>query len=66
MDVDLLFLSRDLSPPRDDVRRGIEAQDGVRLRMHRVVGTPRPDDPNRWETIARRGTRGSGWGRRPG
>jgi Glycosyl transferase family 2 len=53
MDVDLLFLSRDLSPPRDDVRRGIEAQEGVRLRVHRVVGTPRPEDPNRWETIAR-------------
>jgi hypothetical protein len=53
MDVELLFLSRDLSPPREDVRRGIEAQDGVRLHLHRVVGTPHPEDPNRWETIAR-------------
>ena len=66
MDVHLLFLSRDLSPPREDVRRGIEAQAGVRLRVHRVVGTPGPDDPNRWETIALRGTRGSGWGRLAG
>lgn len=51
--VDLIFLSRDLSPPRADVGRGIDIQDGVSIRMHRVVGVPRPGDPNRWETIAR-------------
>jgi hypothetical protein len=65
MDVDLLFLSRDLSPLRDDVRRGIEAQKGVRLRVHRVVGTPRPDDPNRWETIARARNQGKQMGTAP-
>ena len=53
VDVDLIFLSRDLAPPRPDVWRGVTAQEGVRLVVHRVVGTPRADDPNRWETIAR-------------
>jgi Glycosyl transferase family 2 len=52
-DVDLVLLSRDLGPPRDDVRRGIESQAGVRLRVHRVTGQALPGDPNRWETIAR-------------
>ena len=65
MDVDLLFLSRDLSPPREDVRRGIEAQDGVRLRVHRVVGTPRADDPNRWATIVRARNQGKAMGTAP-
>ncbi len=65
MDVDLLFLSRDLSPPREDVRRGIEAQEGVRLRVHRVVGTPRPEDPNRWATIARARNEGKRLGTAP-
>ena len=53
MDVDLVLLSRDLGPPRDDVRRAIDAQAGVRLRVHRVAGPARPGDANRWETIAR-------------
>lgn len=52
-DVDLLFLSRDLSPPRDDVRAGIEAQGGVRLKVSRVVGARHPEDRDRCETIAR-------------
>lgn len=52
-DVDLLILSRDLAPLRPDVRRGLELQKGVRLSVHRIVGSPRPEDPNRWETIAR-------------
>ena len=53
VDVDLLMLSRDLSPLRQDVLGGIRAQVGVSLCVHRVVGTPHPDDPNRWETISR-------------
>ena len=53
MIVDVIFLSRDRSPPRGDVWRGIESQRGVEVRLHRVVGTPRPGDANRWETIAR-------------
>jgi len=53
MEVDLLLLSREFSPPRPDVWQGVQIQKGVRLRVHRVVGAPRPEDPNRWETIAR-------------
>jgi hypothetical protein len=65
MDVDLVFLSRDLSPPRGDVRRGLEAQGGVRLNVHRAVGPPRPEDANRWETIARARNRGKRLGTSP-
>lgn len=53
VDVDLLFLSRDLSAPRDDVWIGIESQRGVRFHVYRITGTPHADDPNRYETIAR-------------
>jgi hypothetical protein len=65
MDIDLLFLSRDASPPREDVWRGIEAQQGVRLRVHRVIGTPQVDDPNRWATIARARNQGKQLGTSP-
>jgi hypothetical protein len=53
MEVDLLLLSRDLSPPRPDVWQGVQIQQGVKLNVHRVVGTPQADDANRWATIAR-------------
>jgi hypothetical protein len=65
MEIDLLLLSRDASPPRPDVGRGIETQEGVRLRVHRVIGTPRPDDANRWETIARARNEGKRLGSAP-
>jgi hypothetical protein len=65
MEVDLIFLSRDLSPPRPDVWRGIELQRGVALCIHRVVGTPRPEDSNRWETIARARNQGKLLGSAP-
>jgi hypothetical protein len=52
-EVDLILITRDRSPPRADVRRGIGTQTGVRLYVHRVVGTPRTEDLNRWATIAR-------------
>ena len=65
MDIDLILLSRDLSAPRWDVGRGIETQDGMRFQIHRVIGAPRPDDPNRWETIARARNEGKGLGRTP-
>ena len=51
--VDLIFLSRDLSPPRADVWQGLALQRGVQIRVHRVIGRPRPNDSIRWETIAR-------------
>ena len=53
MHVDVILLSRDLSPPAPDVWEGIRSQAGVNLVIHRQVGTPRPGDRNRWETIAR-------------
>jgi hypothetical protein len=53
MDVDLILLSRDLSPVRPDVLEGIQTQRDVKLTLHRVTGVARPDDHNRWETIAR-------------
>ena len=39
--VDLILLSRDLSPPREDVWRSVEAQQGVQIVIHRVAG-PQP------------------------
>jgi hypothetical protein len=65
MEVDLILLSRDLSPPRQDVWRGIQIQDGVRLRIHRVAGTVRPEDANRFETIARARNEGKSLGTAP-
>ena len=52
-DVDLIILSRDLSPLRQDVISGIEIQKEVRLLVHRVVGARLSSDSTRWETIAR-------------
>jgi hypothetical protein len=51
--VDLIFLSRDLSPPRDEIWSAALAQRGVTWRVHRVAGPRHRDDPNRWATIAR-------------
>ena len=53
MEVDLIVLSRDLSPLRQDVLRGIERQEEVELKIHRVIGAPRPDDRCRLDTIVR-------------
>src|SRR5947209_1675581 len=64
-DVDVILLSRDQAPLRERVRHGIEAQNGARLRMHRAVGVPRPDDPNRWATIARARNAGKRLGTSP-
>ena len=52
-DVDLILIHRQGTSPADAVLRGIEAQAGVRVSVHRIAGAGRPDDPNRWETIAR-------------
>lgn len=54
-DVDVVVLTRDGSPPPAPVRAAVARQQahGVRVRLHVVAGTPRPDDPNRWATIAR-------------
>jgi hypothetical protein len=53
MEVDLIMLTRDASPLRQDVLRGIERQEEVELKIHRVIGAPRPDDRCRLDTIVR-------------
>jgi hypothetical protein len=53
VNIDLLFLSRDLAPPRQDVWKAIQAQEGVTLRVIRITGPSRPGDRSRFETIAR-------------
>jgi hypothetical protein len=65
MEVDLIFLSRDLSPPRDDVWRSISEQSGVRVQIFRVTGPRRDDDCNRWQTIARARNKGKRQGSAP-
>jgi hypothetical protein len=64
-EVDLILLSRDLSPPREDVRAGIARQEGIDLRVHRLVGTRLEGDRNRYETIARARNRSKTLGRAP-
>ncbi|QEH33513.1 hypothetical protein OJF2_20150 [Aquisphaera giovannonii] len=65
MDIDLIVLSRDLSPLREDVRAGIAAQRGVTLTVHRCAGTRHPDDPHRRATIARARNEMKRFGSRP-
>jgi hypothetical protein len=63
--IDLLFLSRDLSPPRRDVWEAIQAQEGVELRVIRITGPVRPGDQSRLETIARARNEGKQKGATP-
>ena len=63
--VDVILLSRDLSPPRPDIWEGLRSQGGVNLVIHRQVGAPRPGDRNRWETIARARNEARAVGSRP-
>ncbi len=65
MEIDLILLSRELSPPRQDVWRGIQIQDGVELRIHRLEGPVHLDDPNRYATIARARNRAKTLGSAP-
>ncbi|QEH39281.1 hypothetical protein OJF2_78960 (plasmid) [Aquisphaera giovannonii] len=65
MDVDILLLSRDDGPLRPDVLAGIEAQRGVRVHLHRLIGDRRPDDPHRFATIARARNTGRAVGSSP-
>jgi hypothetical protein len=64
-EVDLVLISRDRTPPHRAVLEGIEGQRGVTLRVHRVIGSRRPGDPNRWATIARARNAGKGLGTAP-
>jgi hypothetical protein len=65
VDIDLLFLSRDLSPLRPDVWEGIQAQEGVTIRLIRITGPPAPGDRSRFETIARARNAGKRQGSAP-
>jgi hypothetical protein len=65
VNIDLLFLSRDLSPPRQDVWEAIRAQDGVNLRVIRITGPARPGDRSRFEAIARARNAGKRLGTTP-
>ncbi|MEO8498690.1 MAG: glycosyltransferase, partial [Planctomycetota bacterium] len=51
--VDIVILSRDREDLDARVVRGLREQVDVRVRVHRLVGQRRADDPHRWETIAR-------------
>ncbi|HEV3167859.1 MAG TPA: glycosyltransferase family 2 protein [Isosphaeraceae bacterium] len=63
--VDVIVLSRDASDLPEAVRRGIAAQRGVRLNVHRVIGTPRAEDSNAWTTIVRARNAGKRLGSAP-
>jgi len=63
-DADLVLIGRSATPP-GEVVAAVEAQVGVRLTVHRVVGVPRPGDANRWETIARARNAGKPLGTSP-
>lgn len=51
--IDLAVLTRDDSPLMPEVSDAIRRVHGVNLLVHRIVGSPRPDDPHRVATIAR-------------
>src|SRR5437879_3230759 len=53
IDVDLVILTQSASPLRAEVDRAIARQAGVKINVHRVVAAPRPEEANRWATIAR-------------
>jgi hypothetical protein len=55
VEIDVVVLSRDKSPLRPEIERGLwtQNQDGLEMRLHRVIGAPLPGDSDRWVTIAR-------------
>jgi hypothetical protein len=52
-EVDLVILTPNEGPLRNEVAAGIARQSGVKLIVHRVIAAARADDANRWATIAR-------------
>ena len=64
-DVDLIVLSRDSRPLPRAVQRGLDGQQGVRVHIHPVMGTPRPTDTCRWDAIVRARNRGKRLGHAP-
>jgi hypothetical protein len=65
IDVDVIILTRDMSPLRPEVRHALESQGEVAVRLHRVIGTPRAADAHRWQTIARARNEGKHRGTSP-
>lgn len=53
IEVDLVILTPNEAPLRTEVAAGIARQSGVKLIVHRIIASARPDDANRWATIAR-------------
>ncbi len=51
--IDLAILTRDDSPLMPTVSEAIHRVRGVNLLVHRIIGSPRKDDPHRVATIAR-------------
>jgi hypothetical protein len=51
--IDLAVLTRDDSPLVATVSEAIRRVCGVNLLVHRIIGSPQPDDPHRVATIAR-------------
>lgn len=51
--INLAVLTRDESPLMPTVSHAIHQVRGVNLLVHRVIGSPEPDEPNRVATIAR-------------
>jgi hypothetical protein len=64
-EVDLVILTRNASPLRADVQRGIAHQKRVSLNVHRMIGEVLPTDANRWETISRARNQGKLLGTAP-
>ena len=66
-EVDVIVLTRDGAPPPSPVRAAIASQESGSLSIipHVVAGTPRPEDPNRFETIVRARNVGRGKGTAP-
>ena len=53
IEVDLVILTPSDAPLRKEVTAALARQAGVKIITHRVIAAPRPDDANRWATIAR-------------
>lgn len=54
-EVDVIVLTRDGAPPAAPVRAAItgQASPALRVHLHVISGSPSPDDPHRFATIAR-------------
>src|SRR5262245_13874308 len=63
--IDVVILSRDASVLVARVERGLAAQPGVRLHIHRLTQPPDPAHANRWETIAAKRNLGKSLGNSP-